>query len=171
MIETFLGKVAALRLGDVPTDGELANVGRLLQDLARSVDWNALHLRHATGDEELLYPLHVAPGQPALYLVSDGPGVTSAPHGHGTWAVIVGLSGNELNTLYERSPDTSAGVRVLRRVEIKAHDVLHLPADAIHATRAMDDAPTFHLHLYGKPLTELPPYPTRCYATPEIVTP
>ena len=171
MIETFVGKVAALNPGASPAAGELAGVGRLLQDLAKSVDWNALQMRYATGNEELLYPLHVAPGQPALYLVSDGPGVTSAPHGHGTWAVIVGLSGNELNTLYERSPVTCGSVRALRNVEIKAYDVLHLPADAIHATRAMDDVPTFHLHLYGKPLTELPPYPTRCYATAQAVTP
>lgn len=171
MIENFLGEVAALKVGDAPTGRELAEIGRLMLDLARSVDWSASQLRHATGDEELLYPLHVAPGQPALYLVSDGPGVTSAPHGHGTWAVIVGLSGNELNTLYEREPGTSGSVRALRDVEIKTYDVLHLPAGAIHATRAMDDVPTFHLHLYGKALTELAPYPTRCYASTQAVTP
>lgn len=171
MIEKFVKEMAALNLGDSPAAGELAEVGRLLQGLARSIDWDASQIRYANRNEELLYPLHVAPGQPALYLVSDGPGVTSAPHGHGTWAVIVGLSGNELNTLYERGPGASASVRALRHIAVTTHDVLCLPATAIHATRAMDDVPTFHLHLYGKPLTELAPYSTRCYPTLHPVTP
>ena len=55
-------------------------------------------------------------------------------------------------------------------VEIKAHDALYLSSDAIHATTAMDDTPTFHLHLYGRPLTELPPYAARCYP-PSAVLP
>lgn len=171
MIEKFVGEIAALNLGDSPAAGELAELGRLLQGLAGSVDWNASQVRYATGNEELLYPLHVAPGKPSLYLVSDGPGVTSAPHGHGTWAVIVGLSGNERNTLYERDPGASASVRAPRHIAVKTYDVLCLPAAAIHATRAMDDVPTFHLHLYGKPLTELAPYSTRCYAISHPVTP
>lgn len=165
MIEKFMQDVAALGLGAAPDADQLAKVGSLMRELARTADWRALQLRQAGGDEELLYPLHTVPAQPALYLVSDGPGVASAPHEHGTWAVIVGLSGNELNVLYERDPDTAATVRPRSRRDIRAYDVLYLPADAIHATCAMDDVPTFHLHLYGKPLNELPPYAVRCHQT------
>jgi predicted metal-dependent enzyme (double-stranded beta helix superfamily) len=164
MIATFIAAVTRLRPGPAPTEHELAAIGQLLLGLAKANDWTALRLPRATGSEELLHPLHVAPGEPALYLVSDAAGVASAPHEHQTWAVIAGLAGNELNILYQRDAATGA-MQPLREVQVTALDVLCLPADAIHATRALGDQPTFHLHLYGRPLSELPPYASRCYQT------
>ncbi len=165
MTSRFLQQVAALGLGADPTDQQLGEVGRLMQDwmrLPRALPDDVMALPKAAGQQELLYPLHVAPGKPALYLVSDGPGVASPPHEHTTWAVIVGLSGNERNVLYRR--DTAAAtLHALCTIDVKANDVIHLRADAIHATVAADDLPTFHLHLYGKPLAELAPYASRCY--------
>lgn len=165
LLEKFAIDVAALQLGDQPSDRQLAVAGDLMLHLASATDWPATGLVPASGDQELLYPLHVTPAQPALYLVSDGPGVTSAPHGHATWAVIVGVHGNEHNTMYRRDTPTADAVRPVSNVDVKALDVLILRATAIHATRAADQAPTFHLHLYGKPLDELPPYASRCYST------
>lgn len=165
LLENFVDDLAALQLGDQPCDSQLAAVGNLMLQLASATDWRATGLAPASGDQELLYPLHVTPSRPALYLVSDGPGVTSAPHGHATWAVIVGIHGNEHNTIYRRATPTSDTVRPVSDIEVKARDVLVLPATAIHATRAADQAPTFHLHLYGKPLDELPPYASRCHST------
>lgn len=165
MTRTLLEQVAALRLGPDPTDQQLAEAGRLMLAWLASSDAlpaDVLSLPKAAGQQELLYPLHVAPGEPALYLVSDGPGVASPPHEHATWAVIVGLSGNERNVIYQRDL-ASGALRPLRTVDIKANDMIHLRADAIHATVAVDDLPTFHLHLYGKPLNELPPFAFRCY--------
>ena len=165
MTHAFMEQVAALQLGSDPDDQQLADVARLMLAWAGSpgaLPAELLALPRATGQQELLYPLHVAPGAPALYLVSDGPGVASPPHHHATWAVIVGLSGNERNALYER--DSICGTLHLQRtVDIQANDMIHLRADTIHATVALDDQPTFHLHLYGKPLHELPPYASRCH--------
>jgi len=165
MTRTLLEQVAALRLGPDPTDQQLAEAGRLMLAWLASPDAlpaDVLSLPKAASQQELLYPLHVTPDEPALYLVSDGPGVASPPHEHATWAVIVGLSGNERNVLYQRNL-ASGALLPLRTVDIKAHDMIHLRADAIHATVAVDDLPTFHLHLYGKPLNELPPFASRCY--------
>ena len=166
MTRAFLEQVAALRLGAYPTNQQLAEVGRLMlawSGLPGALPADALALPKAACQQELLYPLHVAPGEPALYLVSDGPGVASPPHEHATWAIIVGLSGNERNVLYQRDR-ASGALHPLRTVDIRANDVLHLRADAIHATIAVDHLPTFHLHLYGKPLNELPPFASRCYS-------
>lgn len=162
MIATFINAVTRLQPGPAPTEHALSAIGRLLLDLAKSGDWSAMRLPQASGTEELVHPLHVTPGQPALYIVSDAVGVASAPHEHRTWAVIVGLRGNELNILYRRDA-ASGAVQAVRDVQVKAMDVICLPADAIHATRALGDQPTFHLHLYGRPLSELPPYASRCH--------
>ena len=65
---------------------------------ARSPAWDSSPYRLAAQGEELLHELVVRPGnRPSLYLVSDGP---SPPHGHDTWAVIVGVRGHELNHRY-----------------------------------------------------------------------
>ena len=61
---------------------------------ARSPLWQSAPYRAAAHGEELLYELAVTVGnRPSLYLVSDGIGVTSPPHCHGTWAVVAGIRG------------------------------------------------------------------------------
>src|SRR5262245_19498252 len=51
--------------------------------------------------QELMYSLGEDVRQRcALYLVSDAPGTVSPPHEHGTWAVIAGVHGVEVHTLY-----------------------------------------------------------------------
>ena len=160
----LLAQVAIVQPGPDPTTQQLVAIGQHMLAWVRSprTARELLAMPRACGKQELLYLLHVVAAQPALYLVSDGPGVASPPHEHSTWAVIVGLSGNERNLLYGR--DTSAGsLRLLRTVDIGANDVVHLRSDAIHATVAADELATFHLHLYGKPLDELAPYASRCY--------
>ena len=91
----------------------------------------------ARGTQELVYPIAVSEsGGPSLYLVSDAAGVSSAPHEHPTWAVIVGLSGSETNTLFpnfaSRSYAFNAVVwRMLARIfsisYLSRSQSLHLP--------------------------------------------
>ena len=162
-LQRFVADLAALRIAVTPSDAQVAAIRACMLTLARAADWTRSGYRAACGAEELLYPLHEAEGRPSLYLVSDGPGVRSEPHEHRTWAVIVGLSGNELNVLYEQDGTVPVTVRPVSETGLNAFDALYLPPAAIPATRAADDMPTYHLHLYGRPLRELPPYPSRCF--------
>lgn len=116
----------------------------------------------AAHGEELCYELGVDPSSGmALYLVSDGPGSTSLPHEHLTWAVIAGASGVERNRLYRRvSPTRVAETEV---ISVGEGDTLVLPSDSIHSTEVVGSAPTYHLHLYGLTLAALPPIATRTF--------
>lgn len=163
ILNRFGAALAAMPIGAAPSSTQVATLSASLLALAGSVDWQQLGHRHAQGSEELLYPLYEAAGRASLYLVSDGPGVRSAPHEHRTWAIIVGLSGNELNVFYAPDGAVPGAVRPVSETALKAFDTVYLPPAAIHATLAADDMPTYHLHLYGRPLRELPPYPSRCF--------
>lgn len=164
MFETFFADLSKMALPDQPAQDVLDRVGSLLVRFAKSTDWCAFGLRQAVGAEELVHVLHETENGPSLYLVSDAAGVRSLPHEHPTWAVIVGLSGNELNIVYRRADPGSRTVEPVHARELKAEDVLSLPAGAIHSTHALGSQPTFHLHLYGVPLRAFSPYASRCYA-------
>lgn len=163
MIAEFFENLSRLAVGKDPDDSELQRIGVAMLALASTMNAQASAYRRAAGREELVHVLHEATGGPSLYLVSDAAGVRSEPHEHQTWAVIVGLSGKELNVVYELHDAGSRSVKPVFRQEVEAMDVICLPAKAIHSTQAMGAEPTFHLHLYGVPLSELPPYRSRCY--------
>lgn len=140
----------------------LTEIAAVLQQLASSPHWKNVHWPAALPGEELLYELAVSPGGASLYLVSDGSGVISPPHEHGTWAVIAGLRGNEANVLYPRV--VAGQVAPIDRVVVGPGALMVLAATAIHATEVVGAEPTFHLHLYGKPLSELASFGSRVFA-------
>jgi predicted metal-dependent enzyme (double-stranded beta helix superfamily) len=73
-------------------------------------------------------------------------GVGSSPHEHRMWAVIGVYRGEELNHLFERTPDDlkECGERVVGRL-----DVLALEADVIHSVENPHRELTAGLHVYG----------------------
>ncbi|MCY4590293.1 MAG: cysteine dioxygenase [Alphaproteobacteria bacterium] len=104
----------------------------------------------ATGDDEQdTRLLHCEPdGSHALYLFSSDGDCETPPHDHGTWAVIVGIHGIELNRLYRRlGPDR---FELVREVAIGPGEGLCLMPDDIHAIASPGKAPLMHLHLYGQ---------------------
>lgn len=100
-----------------------------------------------------------ADGEPALYLNSINPGKTTLPHNHTTWAVIVALSGQELNRVYRRSDDGSqpgrATLEQVREVVVQPGQSVSFLPDDIHSIHVTGDEPTLHFHLYGQPLETL----------------
>lgn len=143
---------------------DLRAIASSLRRFANASVWQATPYRQAVPGEELLYELALGTGnRPSLYLVSDGEGVVSPPHGHGTWAVIAGIRGQELNHRYTvQSSERRTVVRV-GEVEVGPGQVLTLRAEDIHSTEVRGVGPTFHLHLYGRSLTELPSFERRRY--------
>lgn len=154
--------------GPDATERSLGAVAERLRQLSAAVRLDASDYRPARPGEELLYELARAPGDgPALYLVSDGAGVFSAPHEHLTWAVIFGISGAEQNFLYRV---VDARLRLVRRAGealVAGGDVLVSGTSSIHSTRVVGTTPTYHLHLYGKPLDALPEFAVREYSAGE----
>jgi len=75
-------------------------VNKIVEEIAINCDFS--NYRAAEPGEELVYALDVPQKDTAcLYLVSDGVGVVSPPHEHTTWAIIVGISGQEMNLIYD----------------------------------------------------------------------
>jgi predicted metal-dependent enzyme (double-stranded beta helix superfamily) len=155
--------VAALDQGGV-SDAALTAVAEGLRQLAAELALPPAEFPPAGPSEEFVYPLaEDARSGIALYLVSDAPGTVSPPHEHLTWAVIAGARGVEANTLYRIIDAERREVEVCGEVVVEAGQVLVLPEGTIHSTAALGDTPTYHLHLYGKPLGSLPPLRERTY--------
>jgi predicted metal-dependent enzyme (double-stranded beta helix superfamily) len=86
----------------------------------------------------------------ALYVNSSFGNYGTPAHNHTTWAVIVGVSGEELNRFYERAED---GVRQTGSAVVKqGTGVAFMPEDlhSIHIS-----APLVNFHTYGLALEQL----------------
>ncbi|HEX5093601.1 MAG TPA: cysteine dioxygenase [Burkholderiales bacterium] len=87
----------------------------------------------------------------ALYANSSLGGYGTPAHNHTTWAVIVGVTGEEQNRFYDRSPD--GGVREKGRAVVRqGTGVAFMPSD-LHSIHI--DAPLLNFHMYGLGLEQL----------------
>lgn len=110
------------------------------------------------GEIETLFGLSEDPnGDFALYVYRPGPGKRTAPHNHATWAVVVGIEGEEPTTLWQREDrDGKAYVTATKHVRIgPGEGMCYLPED-IHSIAIDGAAAIKHLHLYGHTLLDLP---------------
>lgn len=86
----------------------------------------------------------------ALYVNSSDGNYGTPAHNHTTWAVIVGVSGEELNRFYDRA---DGGVREKGNAMVKqGTGVAFMPEDlhSIHIS-----APLINFHMYGLALEQL----------------
>lgn len=86
----------------------------------------------------------------ALYVNSSLGGHSSPAHNHTTWAVIVGVTGEELNRFYDRVAD---GPREKGQFTVKqGTGVCFMPED-LHSIHIQ--APLINFHMYGLALDRL----------------
>lgn len=86
----------------------------------------------------------------ALYVNSSDGNYGTPAHNHTTWAVIVGVSGEELNRFYDR---VDGGVKEKGNAVVKqGTGVAFMPAD-LHSIHIQ--APLINFHMYGRALEEL----------------
>jgi predicted metal-dependent enzyme (double-stranded beta helix superfamily) len=86
----------------------------------------------------------------ALYVNASLGGHNTPPHNHTTWAVIVGVSGAELNRFYERD---GGGVREKGQYVVEqGTGVCFMPED-LHSIHIL--APLVNFHMYGLGLDQL----------------
>lgn len=162
-----LGEWAA---DQAPSPSQLREISKTLRHFVRSPAWQASSFREAAAGEELVYALATsAQDGPALYLVSDGPFVSSQPHSHDTWSVMFGIRGCELNHFY--ALQSTSGRVVVRswEAEVGPQSVLGLGPQDIHSTDVRGSIATFHLHIYGRPLHALQSFASRCYSVAGVV--
>lgn len=87
----------------------------------------------------------------ALYANSALGGHGTPAHNHTTWAVIVGVTGEELNKFYDRAVE--GGVREKGRDVVRqGTGVAFMPED-LHSIHI--DAPLLNFHMYGLALEQL----------------
>lgn len=162
--QQFIRRLHDLSLPATPAQSQLRKVALALGRLAQMPIWTDCGFRDAAAGQEQLHALALSPDNgPALYLISDGATVASPPHAHGTWAVIAGIRGCEVNHRYALQ---SAQARTVTRVSTQSvgpGDTLTLLPQDIHSTDVPLGCASFHLHLYGRALHALPPFTSRTY--------
>ena len=162
MMEIAMKEIKEILAGENPCGSDLRKIENILLRLAKNGDFS--RYRKAAPGEELTYELDVPlSGGPALYLVSDGYGSVSPPHRHGTWAVIVGIDGVEMNQIYETTPSLRKDVQLIDVRTIGKNESIVMEAEDIHGIVSTEPGASFHLHLYGCSLSSLPPFSHRVY--------
>lgn len=86
----------------------------------------------------------------ALYANSSLGGYGTPAHNHTTWAVIVGVGGEELNRFYDRSAE---GVRVKGEFVVRQGSGVAFMPDDLHSIHI--DGPLLNFHMYGLALEQL----------------
>lgn len=80
-------------------------------------------------------------------------GRRTPPHDHGTWATILLLSGEEMNTLYRTD---NGALRRASEVRLAPGQILSMRADTAHVAECIGERPTVGLHVYGGDIFALP---------------
>ena len=87
----------------------------------------------------------------ALYANSSLGGHHTPAHNHTTWAVVVGVTGEELNRFYDRSADN--GVREKSQHVVRQGSGVSFMPEDLHSIHI--DAPLLNFHMYGLALEQL----------------
>jgi predicted metal-dependent enzyme (double-stranded beta helix superfamily) len=101
--------------------------------------------------------LHVEADQ-SLFVVVDSwlPGRGVRPHDHDTWAVVVGVEGEERNLFWRRLDDASrpghAELECCGEQRIGAGEVLLMPSGGIHSVINEGQSTSLSFHVYGRHL-------------------
>ena len=111
----------------------------------------------ADGKENRLYALSIDPDKRfALYLNRGSARKDTPPHNHTTWAVVVGVAGEERNKIYCRPAGDAAGpMAVAEEITVKPGTGVCLLPDDIHSIHMRGEDPKLHLHMYGKAISEM----------------
>lgn len=174
---------AALDIDDTRSAAVAACVDAIRDDLADGVTRERLEtvkrrLIELAGRTDLFsyaqFPVQDGDGSSSLYLLSEDDdhgyalfavaerkGNMSPPHDHTTWAVIVGIEGEEVNRFYERLDDGSrpghAQVRETgEQAVVEAGSGVAFLDDDIHSIHCVTDTPTLNFHMYGTSIEHLP---------------
>lgn len=163
LAEQTLNAIRTLHQQEGITPDSLKKTAALLERLAASKDlFSFANFPLPQPGEPLStrYELYVGEGQEyALYLQSLLPGKKSPPHNHKTWAVIVGIEGEEVSRIYQRVDDRSqpgkAQLELVGKVPVRQGNPGIFTGEDIHSIHIEGQEPALQFHLYGKALESL----------------
>lgn len=89
----------------------------------------------------------------ALYANSTDRRYANAPHNHTTWAVIVGVHGEEPNRFYRRTED--GGVEQTGGAVVCQGSGVQFMPDDLHSLDIPGGAPMLNFHMYGLAIPQL----------------
>lgn len=158
LIEDFVKDALEISAATTDEDQILENLAPLAQRAAanKSLLRDDMYL----ADPELGYGstlLHLEPDN-SLFIVVDSwlPGRGVRPHNHGTWAIVVAITGPEHNIFWERIDDGSrenhAELRKIREEVISIGEVVCMKTGEIHSIENKNDETTLSFHVYGRHL-------------------
>ena len=131
-------------------------VAPLAKKFAHAPEW--LRPEHRECDLEQGFGVHLLHEEPnhdlAVFLISWLPNRGTAPHNHETWAVVVGMEGQEQEVNYDRLDDGSKrGYADLKRSGehvMTPGDVVRCYPEHIHSVWNVGKDISMSLHTYGR---------------------
>jgi len=131
-------------------------VAPLAKKFAQSPGW--LRPEYGECDAEQGFGVHLLHEEPnhdlAVFLISWLPNRGTTPHNHKTWAVVVGIEGQEQEINYERVDDgTKPGFADLKRGGervMATGDIARCYPEHIHSVRNVGRDISMSLHTYGR---------------------
>lgn len=125
----------------------MAAAREVMEELKQDLDGVADALSYLSGTGGNAHQAFYRAANLSLLKVSFPAGRRTPPHDHGTWAMILVLSGNEKNTLYRRDGDS--GLKRVSEVTLERGSVLPMLGEAVHVAECVGDEPAIGLHVYG----------------------
>jgi len=131
-------------------------VAPLAMKFAQSGEWFRPEYRDCDAEQGFsLHMLHEEPNHDlAVFLVSWLPNRGTTPHNHKTWAVVVGLEGEEQEVSFNRRDDgATPGFADLKRdgeQVITAGDITRCYPEHIHSVWNVGKTVSMSLHTYGR---------------------
>ncbi len=152
----FVNDFRAIAVNNNDTHDVLKRLTPLAELLAASADLKARIRKDCDPVQGFGFQvLHEEPDHTlAVAVLSWLPGRGTPPHDHGTWGLVVGVEGDEVNEFWKRVDDgTKPGHAELQKLSEKVFapgQTLLLTPNIIHSVRNDSDEISVSLHIYGK---------------------
>ncbi|OZI60799.1 AraC family ligand binding domain-containing protein [Bordetella genomosp. 11] len=164
LVQETMGDLERILGNGQPDRATLERISARLQSLAERTDlFPTEEFPEPTKESGATSSRYLLAQQPdsnmTLYINVIIPGKSTKPHDHGTWAVIVAVSGEELNRIYRRVDDGSdpehARLEQVREYVVKPGSPINFLPKDIHSIHVDGNQTVRHFHLYGQPLETL----------------
>ncbi len=155
-LEQYVQDLRANTAEETDPEAITERVAPLAQRFARSPGWFRPEYREC--DEEQGFGVHLLHEEPnhdlAVFLISWLPNRGTKPHNHKTWAVVIGMEGQEQEVSWDRLDDASeaghAELRLGGKHVMTAGDVARCYPEHIHSVWNVGTDISMSLHTYGR---------------------
>jgi predicted metal-dependent enzyme (double-stranded beta helix superfamily) len=156
-VQDAVMRIRAIETAQGVTRTSLDDIKAVLLELAAQKDLFPLSdFTHPGGGEEVknaLYRLHEDEDHRfALYGQMSTTSRDTPAHDHTTWAIVVGMHGQELNKFYDHD---DGGVKYVREEMVEAGTGVAMLPEDLHSIHMHAREPVLNFHMYGLGLEQL----------------